>query len=239
MGMRTFDVPYVKRGPGNYYPAKDLQDMTLDEIKKKYIKTCGKANGDISVCSKCLSPCKEGQRATQLLANEVLDMNVPLYGGMTLIQKAQEENRKRREKMEEQNMVEEKQRRKYTRNDEWWEKSLESGDQVKWLMTEMGYNKTQAKKKIYQYKFNHGMAGSSVQQKEETVEAKVVETEEKEMKTGIEAVESRLEHLMKLQEECKKNMEYYLAKYEEAKVSYEQLKQKTDILCSALDIVNE
>ena len=46
--MRKYDIPYVPNGPVNYYPAKSLQEMTLVEIKKKYIKTCAKANGDVS-----------------------------------------------------------------------------------------------------------------------------------------------------------------------------------------------
>ena len=71
--MRKYDVAYVPNGPVNYYPVKDLETMTLEEIVKKYIKTCGKANGSVAICSQCKSPCREGKRAIQLLANKVYD----------------------------------------------------------------------------------------------------------------------------------------------------------------------
>ena len=160
--MRKYDVAYVPNGPVNYYPAVPLQDMSLEDIKKKYIKTCAKANGDIAICSKCKTPCKEGERAIQLTANQVYnDPPIPLYGGKTLIERAKEENMKRRqleaERKANENMetAEKKEniskKKTVIRWDGWYETSLASGDQVKWLMTEMGLSRTQAKKKIYQY----------------------------------------------------------------------------------------
>ena len=102
--MRKYDVAYVPNGPVNYYPVKDLETMTLEEIVKKYIKTCGKANGSVAICSQCKSPCREGKRAIQLLANKVYDdPPIPLYGGKTLIERAREENMKRREEMNKEN----------------------------------------------------------------------------------------------------------------------------------------
>ena len=43
-----------------------------------------------------------------------------------------------------------KAKRNYTKLEGWYEESLASGDQVKWLMDKMGISKTKAKKKIYQ-----------------------------------------------------------------------------------------
>ena len=260
--MRKYDVAYVPNGPSNYYPVKALEEMTYTEIVQKYIKTCGKANGNVSICSQCKSPCREGKRAIQLLANEVYnDPPIPLYGGKTLIEKAREENLKRREQKndnlsslaealkkanEEQKTVktERKKGRTEVPFDGWWEVSLESGDQIKWLMDEMKITKTQAKKKIYQYKYNHGLIKEN---KTETVkeikpveEVKVAEevipVETKPMDSNIE---SKLEKLLAKQEEHKKAMEHYMSLYNQEKERYEQIKMKTDILCGAMDILNE
>ena len=108
--MRRDGIPYVSNGVYNPpFPVVPLQDMTLEEIKKKYLKMCAKANGNPAVCSKCKTPCPEGKRAIQLIANEVYnDPPVPLYGGKTLIEKAKEENMLRRQKMEEEKKKEER-----------------------------------------------------------------------------------------------------------------------------------
>ena len=268
--MRKSDIAYVPNGPVNYYPAKKLEDMTLQEIVKKYIRTCGKANGSVSVCSKCQSPCQEGKRAIQLLANEVYnDPPVPLYGGKTLIERAKEENMKRRAEQnelvkvtkdninvladaivkakaealgQEMKMEEKKEKksRRYIKMDGWWEMSLESGDQIKWVMENMQLSKTQAKKKIYQYKWTHGLTEASVKQPEK-VEEKVVEkpvevSENKPIDSGIENV---LEKLMRQQEDCKKEMEKYQKLLDEARRKYDEVKKKTDILCSAMDILSD
>lgn len=232
--MRKYDIPYVQNGSMNMFPSPKLEEMTLDEIIKKYLRTCAKSNGQVSVCSKCLAPCTEGKRAIQLLANKVYnDPPIPLYGGKTLIEKAREENMKRREAKTEK----EPEKKKYMKREGWYEDSLASGDQVKWLMTEMGISRTQAKKKIYQYRYTHGMTGS---------EAKPVEKEEsseevQEIKNLVDnsSIETKLETLMKKQEEHKKAMEKYLELYNKEKEMYEQIKLKTDTLCSAMDILNE
>ena len=96
--MRKYDIPHVANPRINYYPVKELGEMTLEEIVKKYIKTCGKADGNVAVCSKCKTPCEHGKRAIQLLANKIYDNPpIPLYGGKTMIERAKEENMKRRE----------------------------------------------------------------------------------------------------------------------------------------------
>ena len=248
--MRKYDVAYVPNGPVNYYPSIPLEDMSLEEIKKKYIKTCGKANGNVSECSKCTSPCKEGKRAIQLLANEVYnDPPIPLYGGKTLIERAREENMKRRQQEEKKDLATaieeakkagnpvidgaEKKKRNYILWEGWWESSLESGDQVKWLMENMKLSRTQAKKKIYQYKWTHGMAGT--EKKEEVIQNVAKENVE----YVDNNIESKLEKLMKQQEEYKNEMDKYMKLFNEAKEKYLEIKNKTDTLCNAMDILNE
>ena len=243
--MRRDGIPYVQN-PAKYYPPIDINKLTLDEIKKKFIKTCGKANGNLSVCSKCTTPCNEGKRAMQLLANEIYnDPPIPLYGGKTLIECAKEENMKRRAEKEqaeaekkkaEEEVKTEKKKRKYIKIENWYEESLASGDQVQWVCDNYGVSKTQAKKKIYNYKLMHGLT--------ETQQGPVVKTEpvvEKPISLDIkdEKIENKLEALLKLQEEHKKAMAEYMKLYEQAKAEYEKIKHKTDILCSALDILND
>ena len=112
-------------------------------------------------------------------------------------------------------------------------------------MEKMNISKTQAKKKIYQYKFLHGMAGSAAKDKpveENIVEVKPVEIKPIETKPANkqnETLEAKLETLMKLQEEHKKAMDEYLKLYNAAKAEFEAIKQKTDILCNAMDILND
>ena len=240
--MRKYDVAYVPNGPANYYPAKELDEMSLDEIIAKYIKTCGKANGLVSVCSRCKNPCKQGKRAIQLLSNEVYcDPPIPLYGGKTLIEKAREENMLRRQAAEEEKKKEEEKKekkinKKNMQQNTWWEESLASGDQVQWLIDFMKLSKTQAKKKIYMYKYNHGLLNK--EPKEEKHEKKSEEVHEIKTETSDQSIESKIEILMKMQDDQKKAMEEYLRLYEEAKKEYEGIKQKVDVLCSALDILN-
>lgn len=259
--MRKYDVAYVPNGPKGYYPAKDLEDMSLEEIVSKYIKTCGKANGNLATCSQCKSPCKQGKRAIQLLSNKVYnDPPIPLYGGKTLIEKAREENMKRRKeqsnvtslaealKAAQNKEIEqpEKKKKKYVQWDGWWEESIASGDQVKWLIDNMKISKTQAKKKIYMYKYNHGMLinkETEKKQKEETKtieEAKSVEISEPgSTKSSDSTIETKIDTLLKMKDEQKKAMDEYFKLYENAKKEYEKIEKKIDTLCSAMDIINE
>lgn len=60
--MRKYDIPYVQNVAGSHpFPIKELEDMSLEEIVQKHIKTCGKANGNVAICSQCKSPCKQGK----------------------------------------------------------------------------------------------------------------------------------------------------------------------------------
>lgn len=241
--MRAYDIARVPNGPYNAYPVKDLQEMSLEEVKNKYIKNCAKANGNISVCSKCKTPCPEGRRAIQLIANEVYnDPPIPLYGGKTLIEKAREENMKRKaekENAKEDKTVTKKDKRIFIEN--WYEKAMASEDPIAWIMEAYKISKTKAKQKIYSYRNYHPevkeQSDKILQQKKP--EKKV--DEEKEVKVEIKdsSFENKFEALMKLQDQHKKAMDEYYRLYEEAKAEYEKIKKKTDTICSAIDILNE
>lgn len=246
--MRSYDVAYVKNGPYNPYPVVPLQEMTLEDIKKKYIKMCAKANGDVSVCSKCQTPCPEGKRAIQLIANNVYsDPPVPLYGGKTLIERAREDNMKRRAELEkaekEKKEAEQKPKRTKVAIEDWFNKAMATDDPIQWIMDNLHVSKTKAKQKIYDYRYRHPEVKANdkitktIKPPEKHVEEKEVKTEDP-PKTN-ERIESKLESLMRQQEEQKKAMNEYFRLYEQAKVEYEKIKQKTDVLCNALDIMNE
>ena len=223
--MERDRIPYVTKSIYTPpYPVVPLQDMTLEEIKKKYLSNCGKANGNPAVCSKCSSPCAEGKRAIQLLSNQVYnDPPIPLYGGKTLIEKAREENMARRQKMQEQSEIKRtKDNRIYIIG--WYEKAVASGDAVKWVMETYNMSKDKAKAKIAKWRSMH---------KEE------VKKDIKEESVPANAVEEKLESLMKLQEKHKKIMQEYQEQYEKAKQNYEAISKKIDILCNAMDIMNE
>ena len=241
--MRRSDVAYVQN-PAVYHPPVDYKKLPLKELVDKYIKMCGKANGQVSVCSKCQSPCEYGKRAVQLLSNEVYnDPPIPLYGGKTLIERAKEENMLRRQKKEEE---EKKMKRHSTRSlvtdDNWYENSLASGDQTKWLMSNYGLSKTQAKKKIYNYRQNHPDKVAAAQKAEEPAKEAVQEpvreiteepvvVEKKSNDLLVLTMEQKMAELMKEQEDYKALMEKYTKLYYEAK-------EKVDVLCKAMDMFN-
>ena len=184
------------------------------------------------------------------------DPPIPLYGGKTLIERAKEENMKRREKMD-NNMsalakaledakqealakdadVEPKKKKAYTVWDGWYETSLASGDQTKWLMDNMHLSRTQAKKKIYQYRYLHGLTKSEVKE-EKDVEKAEKKTEEK-VEVADTGIEAKLELLMKQQEQIKNEIDQYEKLLYDARRRYDEIKKKTDVLCSAMDIMNE
>lgn len=215
--MRTSDIAYVKQTVVNAYPAKPLEELTLSEIKKKHLSICAKANGDVSVCSKCQTPCAYGKRATQLVANEVYnDPPVPLYGGMTLIERARQENMKRRQEKE---MKTSKDNRKFIKD--WYDKAIESGDAIKWIMENYGCTKDRAKAKIYQWESRH---------KEKLAQK---------TNQSVCSVENKIDALMKIQEDHKHVMLELQKQYEDAKQKYEEISKKIDVLCRAIDIINE
>ena len=254
--MRHSDIPYVKNPPA-YYPPVDYKKMNLKELIEKYIKACGKANGSVSVCSQCKSPCEHGKRAIQLVANEVYnDPPVPLYGGKTLIERAKEENMLRREKeaAEKANVLtaekketkepEKKKRGEYLRGDEWWKASLEYGDQVEYLINKYGYSRTKAKTTIYRYRSRHGLVGTPMGEKIEGPTVKMEPEPIKEEPTKevpkvsakndilISTMEQKLSDIMKKQEEYKKLADKYQKMYADAK-------EQADVLCKAIEMFTQ
>ena len=252
--MRKYDVAYVPNGK-NYYPPVDYKKMNLKELTDKFIRTCAVANGNVSACSLCSNPCEYGKRAIQLKCNQVYnDPPIPLYGGKTMIEAAKEENmRRRREKEEAKKKETEKQskeiedkmtlkakpeKRVYVKTEEWWDKSLEYGDQVAYLVNEMGYTKTKAKKAIYYYRSKHGLLeGPTVKIEEQVKEIPEVKQEPEQEKRDntndilLSTIESKMDELMRLQSEYKANAEKYTKLYNE-------VKEKIDTLCKAMDIFN-
>jgi hypothetical protein len=245
--MRRDGIPYVKNGVYNPpFPAVPLEDMTLEEIEKKYLKMCAKSQGDPAVCSKCKTPCREGKRAIQLLANEIYnDPHIPLYGGKTLIEKAREENMLRRKKMEEENKKKEtkKMENKTIEIENWYEKAMASDDPKKWVAENFNLSGVKAAKKLYQYRYNHKLtaAKGTPLLPVKASECEVVEKDVKIIKETVDVnpIEAKIEALMKLQEKHKNIMIEMQAQYEKAKANYEEIKKKVDTLCNAMDIMNE
>ena len=254
--MRRDGIPYVSNGVYNPpFPAVPLQDMTLEEIKKKYLKMCAKAQGDPAVCSKCATPCAEGKRAIQLLANQVYnDPPIPLYGGKTLIEKAREENMLRRQKLaEEKKQKDEKKMSKEKQFVEnWYEDSLASGDQLGWVMEKFNMTKNQAKKKIYSYRYRNGLTNKEYFTQgrggaepvladpeiiKEEIKQEIVQP--KQELTASDSIESKIDKLMRKQAEYKEVMDEHYKEYLAAKEVYESFSKKIDVLCSAMDIMNE
>ena len=247
--MRKYDVAYVSN-PKSYYPPTDYKKMDLKELVEKYIKTCAVANGKVAVCSTCKTPCEYGKRAVQLISNEVYnDPPIPLYGGKTMIEAAKEENMRRRREKEEAEQreklkeIESKvatkatpEKRVYYKTEEWWDKSIEYGDQVAYLVNELGFSKTKAKKAIYYYKSKHGLIEGPTIRIEEPVKETPIETpipvkRDSSNDVLLSTMELKMDELMRLEAEYKANIDKYTKLYNE-------VKEKIDTLCKAMDIFN-
>ena len=180
--MRTYDIPYVKQTPSNYYPPRDLNKMSFEEIEKVYLNVCAKYNHDISNCSKCQAPCTYGKRAIQLKANEIYNQpTIPLYGDKTLIEAAREANMKAKmglpveppkktgfisqaeldkrnaKKAEAPNVETPKETKRRARKvvDDWYDKAYNSKDPLQWIMDTFEITKAKAKQKVYSYQNQH------------------------------------------------------------------------------------
>ena len=225
--MRRWDVAYIPNGTVVGYPAKSLQDMSFEEIQNKYLKMCAKANGNVSVCSKCPTPCTEGKRAIQLLSNEVYDdPPIPLYGGKTLIEKAREENMLRRQRLEqEKQMKTKKSKDNRIYIDDWYEKAMATEDPIKWVQNAYGIDRNRAMAKICQWRNRH----------KKTVEEKPV----KPVVQIPENMETKLEKLYKEKELIQGRINNLEKQLNEAKKEYDEINHKVDVLCSAMDIMNE
>ena len=249
--MRRDGIPYVQN-PKSFYPPVDIQKLTLEELKAKYLKLCGKSNGNLSVCSKCKTPCPEGKRAIQLLANEVNDDKIPLYGGKTMMEMAKADTKRNREEAEAKKLAEamelhsesktkesseeKPKKRRYIKGDEWWEQSLAYGNQVEYLIKEFGLSKTQAKKKIYSYKVNNNISDRPAMPQLKTPDPEPVKVDEYKEKSSNDLVtrtfEIKIDELMKLQTE-------YKAKAEEYNKKLKEVTEQIDVLCKAMDVFDK
>lgn len=251
--MRRDGIPYVQN-PKGFYPPIDINKLSLEELKQKFLKTCAKSQGNVSVCSKCKTPCAEGKRAIQLTANMVYsDPPVPLFAGKTLIERAKEDNEKRRaaeeakklqEKMElhadSDAKTQETKRKKYLKDEEWWNKSVESGDSVQYLIDTYGLSRTQAKKKVYNHNVRYGekkhveMPTLKTAEKKETSRNQEdplpVSRDSNDLVTRT--FELKIDDLMSKQSEYKKLAEKY------AKL-YEEVSEQIDVLCKAMDVFDK
>lgn len=218
--MRTYDISCAKQTPRMNFPIRDLEDMTLEEIKNKCLSSCAKSNGNVSVCSKCKTPCAHGKRAVELLAKEMSD--IPLYDGMTLIERAKLDNMRRRQKEENKEVSKEK-RSKDNRLyiSDWYGKAMASEDPVEWVMKAYNIDRKRASAKLRQWKKRHN-----------TEEVTAPKVKEDAALIGFESVETKIDSLMKMQDEYKKKVSHYQNLYNE-------VSKKIDILCSAMDIINE
>ena len=250
--MRRDGIPY-NSVPRNYYPPVDYTKMGLKELTEKYIKTCGKANGALHVCSKCDSPCEYGKRAMQLVANEIYnDPPVPLFAGKTMVQMAQEENMRRKanvlfkdepvksEEAPEEKPIEKKEGkggRVYI--DDWYKLAKESGDAVKWIMETYNVSKSKAKQKIYGWLNRHPedreVVAPVVKIEEKEIE-KIEEPKPVERKAGDDVVfltiEGKIDELVRKQEEYKKKAEEYSKLYKD-------VTEQIDVLYKAWDVFNK
>ena len=251
--MRKSDIAYVPNPPV-FKPPENWKNMSVEEIVKKYIKTCGKADGLVSVCSRCQSPCEYGKRAVQLLANKVYnDPPIPLYAGKNMIEMAREENLRRRNQAEEKQKIEESKNMNEKRSgkdgrmylEDWYSKAMGTDDPVKWIMDNFQISKKKAMQKIYGWRSRHPESKQETKEKEEenivdNIAVKVKAEELQKVKDSTdERIEAKLESLIRQQEDQKKAMEECYKAYEQAKAEYEKIKLKVDTLCSAMDIMNE
>lgn len=253
--MRTYDIPYVPNAAPPAMP-EDYKKMTLEQLKAKHLKLCGKCNGEVSVCSKCKTPCEYGKRAIQLLSEEIYNQPpVPLYGGKTLIERAREENAKWHQEHDKKpnepvtSLKEKKEEEKPKRiqrvgnriyMEGWWEMSLQAEDQVQWVMDTFNISKTKAKKRIYMHKYNNGLLEKKTEKPTEQPAEKPVETptdtvvveRPKTTDVVVLTLEAKVNELMQKQSEYKTKMEEYQKLYNE-------VSEQVDVLCKALDVFNK
>ena len=211
--MRRYDIAYV-HNPAHYTPPVDYMDMDVNQLKKKYIDTCAKSNGMISNCSRCENPCVYGKRAIEIISGDT--SIVPLYDGKTLIEKAKEENMLRKKEQVDKKIS--KDNRAYI--DDWYSKAMSSEDPVKWVMNTYNIDKTKAKAKLYQWKRRHKECKEEVKQEVKTV------------MPIPESIETKLEKLYKEKELIQENIN-------KLQKQYEEINNKIDVLCNAMDIMNE
>ena len=172
----------------------------------------------------------------------------------------------KRKKEEEKKMSEAKKGRKV--QDDWWEESLAYGNQVEWVMKKYGFTQKQAMKKIYSYRYRNGLTDKNYKTKNRNKTSPVCTTTTTNVSkdepymvvqapksdpskpvlvpsvwsketSSPEGIETKIDKLMKLQEEHKRIMDKHYEAYLKEKEVYEDLAKKIDVLCSAMDIMSE
>ena len=267
--MRTFDVAYVPHGTVSYTPKKPLEEMDLREIVKNYLVTCVKSQGKVSECLKCTDKCEYGKRAEKLAKNIITPSEATPYEG-SILQKGRMENeliRKAnkmiedlsREEAELKNETKEKTKKHGGKREKdpegWYEESLASENQLKWVMDKFSMNEHQAKKKIWNYRYYHPEVKTRNRADKKTQSSEPGKKEETKELTNEEkmdvldnvymtkVMERKLEKLMNEQEmyetEIKKYKEEYERKTEEVNLKLSVVKEHIDAICKTMDIFKE
>lgn len=265
--MRTSDIAYVPHGSVQMKRLPPLDEMTLQEITKHYLTTCIKSHGLVSECVKCKEKCAYGKRAVSMALGDrqLDDCQIPYEG--SLLQQARTINELKRkqqnllnetgeeQKMDEPEMPEQekpKRKRKNAEPEGWFEEAWKSGDPAKYVMERFNRSKTQAKKKLYNYKYLHPelreieekyahKSRPDIKVDKESVaacEEAVCGTETPkfgETKTSgddlvSKMMEQKLEKLMNQQEE-------YEGLIKEYQTKLTKVKEQIDTICKTMDIL--
>ncbi len=267
MGMRTSDIPYVSNGYLAPTALQPLEEMSLGTIVKTHLMTCAKSKGLVSTCMKCTSPCAPGLKAIELTTGKISpksDRAVPYEGSLLQKARADAEAQRKMNKMlsdvneeikEFEKEVKEKKpakrKNRWADQDGWYEESLKAENQLEYTMFRFNISRTQAKKKIYAYRRNHGLLEPATTKQNTAKTASAPEADhlvmpqkeaeivpEKPLSPGVieasdemmtKAMERKLELLMNQQEEY----EGQIKKYQQL---LSQVKDQIDTICKTIDI---
>ena len=258
--MRTYDIPYVKKGfvfPNVTVP---LEEMSLNTIVKNYLNSCVKSYGKVSECMRCEPKCAYGKRAIELATGIVQPQDAVPYEG-SLLQKARAYNDLRRkeesgaeikEVKKEPEKTEEKPKKESTKRayyEGWYEDSLKAEDQVQWVMDTFNLTKTKAKNKLYQWRYAHKTETKVKETKQEEavpdslpqeVPNQIPEETSQEVSEDVymtKFMEKKLEALMNEQEQYEakiKELEQEILGWKEKS---KRVKESIDTICKTMDIL--
>lgn len=204
--MRTYDVAYVPNSkPLALMP--EVDELDLMTLTKNYL--CHKSRGIVANCMSCESKCLYGKKAIELLGLTSKNTDNPIVKmALSQIDSAREEMIA---KENEKNKMKETLKR-----GDWYEECVKQEDQVKWLMDTFNISKTQAKRKIYNYRYLHGLL-SKENKMDKTKEAEPAKEPEISEDGFFETMKRKLESLEKDKEEYKKMISKFERLYEQAK----------------------
>ena len=260
--MRTFDIPYVKNGYVPPVTSVPLEEMTLQDITKKYLRSCHKSNGLVSACRDCVQQCVYGEKAVELTFGRKRTEGTGAYEG-SLLQQARlaneqkriEEKKAEEKKEEPKEQAKETKKRRYNQDPEgWFEEAMAQPDPIKYVMDRFGKTKTQAKKKIYMYRYLHKPdkdgeektpemqvnASSVVDAKPAETPSETAQPEEKptDIKTASDddllkqMMDRKLELLMNQQEQIESEIKACQTKLT-------KVKEQIETICKTMDILKE